>query len=94
MAQGTTESNIFSKYIEIKHKNEMLKVTTYTQSEKQTTTSQHRLLPAFDTEKGKMYIAFLEAQGQVPKTAAGYKDSIFSFERDEIHPIYLMDICK
>jgi hypothetical protein len=59
---GQKESNIFDKYKEIKQRNELLNNNTYTQFWKQTSTAQHRLLSSFDTEKGRMQMAFLQAQ--------------------------------
>jgi len=46
--------NRFSKYREIKQNNETLKAHMYIQFWKQTSTSQHRLPSAFDSEKGRM----------------------------------------
>ena len=80
LAQDTAEPNIFSKYMEIKKRNEMLKATTYTQLWKKTTTSQHRLLSTCDTENGKMQIAFLEAKVPTLRTLVDYKKSVFSFD--------------
>jgi hypothetical protein len=51
--------SIFEKYDLIKKKNQTLTSSTYAQFWKQTSTAQHRLLFAFDTEKGRMRMAFL-----------------------------------
>jgi hypothetical protein len=53
--------SIFEKYELIKKKNQTLTNSTYTQFQKKTSTTQHRLLSAFDTEKGRMHMAFLQA---------------------------------
>ena len=53
------DQNIFSNFLEIKQKNETLKSNVYNQFWKQTSTSQHRLLSTFDSEKGKIQMAFL-----------------------------------
>jgi hypothetical protein len=51
--------SIFEKYDLIKKKNQTLTNNTYAQFWKQTSTTQHRLLSAFDTEKGRMHMEFL-----------------------------------
>ena len=51
--------SIFEKYDLIKKKNQTLTSSTYAQFWKQTSTAQHRMLSAFDTEKGRMHMAFL-----------------------------------
>jgi len=43
----------------IKKKNERLASNTYAQFWKKTSTTQHRLLSAFNIEKGRMYMEFL-----------------------------------
>jgi len=58
--------NIFSKYMEIKQKNETFKAHMYNQFWKQTSTSQHILLSAFESGKGRMQLAFLQAQVPFP----------------------------
>jgi len=67
------EETIFYTFREINIKNEMLKKITYAKFWKKSYTSQGRLLSAFDLEKGKMHMAFLEAQIVEPKTFADYK---------------------
>ena len=52
---------IFEKYKLIKKKNQTLTSSTYAQFQKQSSTAQHRLLSAFDTEKGRMHMAYLQA---------------------------------
>jgi hypothetical protein len=64
---GEKESNIFEKYKEIKQRNELLNTNTYTQFWKQTSTSQHKILSSFDTEKARMQMEFLQAQSPIPK---------------------------
>ena len=55
----------------------MLKISTYNQFWKQTPNSQSRLLSAFDSEKGKMHFAFLQAQISQPKSEENYKKATF-----------------
>jgi hypothetical protein len=50
---------IFEKYDLIKKKNQTLTTSTYAQFQKQSSTAQHMLLSAFDTEKGRMHMAYL-----------------------------------
>jgi hypothetical protein len=50
---------IFEKYELIKKRNQTLTSSTCAQFWKQTSTVQHSLVSAFDTEKGRMYMAFL-----------------------------------
>jgi hypothetical protein len=72
-SQGSVNLNIFDKYDLIKKKNEMLTNNTYAQLWKQTSTTQHRLLSAFDTKKGRMHMVFLQAQVPHPKEITDYK---------------------
>jgi hypothetical protein len=51
--------SIFEKYDLFKKKNQMLTKNTYAQFWKHTSTTQHRLLSAFDTDKGRMHMEFL-----------------------------------
>ena len=67
---------IFEKYDTIKKKNQSLTSNTYAQFQKQLSTAQHRLLSAFDTEKGRMHMAFLQAQVLDPKVISDYKRDI------------------
>jgi len=86
------DTNIFSTFFEIKQKNESLKSQVYNKFWKQTSTSQHRLLSAFDSERGRMKMAFLQAQIPFPKSTTYYKKTIFSFDVNQIHPIDQMDL--
>jgi hypothetical protein len=90
--QEPTRLNIFEKYNLIKKKNEMLTNSTYAQFWKQTSTTQHRLLSSFDTEKGRMHMACLQAQVPQPKTISDYKRSTFEFDAPEVHPTDQMDL--
>ena len=55
-------------------------------------TSQHRLLKTFNSEKGMMQMAFLQAQVPFPKAPSNYKKTIFYFDANQIHPIDQMDM--
>jgi hypothetical protein len=57
--QGGVKLSIFEKYDLIKKRNQTLTNKTYAQFWKQTSMTQHRLLSSFDTEKGRMHMAFL-----------------------------------
>jgi hypothetical protein len=70
---------IFEKYELIKKKNQTLTSSTYAQFRKQSSTTQHRLLSTFDTEKGRMHMAYLQAQVQDPKVISDYKRATFEF---------------
>jgi hypothetical protein len=91
-SQEPTRSSIFDKYKMIKQKNELLNNNTYAQFWKQTSTTQHRLLSAFDTEKGRMHMEFLQAQVPHPKTTSDYKKASFEFDVKEVHPTDQMDM--
>jgi hypothetical protein len=65
---GKTDSNIFDKYKQIKQRNELLNNNNYAQFWKKTSTAQHKLFSAFDTERGIMQMVFLQAQVPHPKT--------------------------
>ena len=70
---GCSTTKYFSRYKEIKRKNEALKVTTFSKFWKQTSTTQHKLLSALDSQKGQFQLAFLEPTVLVPKSAEDYK---------------------
>jgi hypothetical protein len=91
-SQESAELSIFEKYNLIKKKNEMLTSNTYAQFWKQTSTTQHRLLSSFDTEKGRMHMAYLQAQVPQPKTISDYKRSTFEFDSKDVHPADQMDL--
>jgi hypothetical protein len=76
--QGGAKLSIFEKYDMIKKKNQMLTNNTYAQFWKQTSMAQHRLLSSFDTEKGRMHMAFLQAQVPDPKAITDYKRKCLS----------------
>jgi len=58
-----------------------MKNNTYNQFWKQTSNSQSRLLTVFDTEHGKMQMAFLEAKIPQTKLAADYNSTTFEFNK-------------
>lgn len=91
---GETYKSIMDIFKEIKVRNEALNIDTYNQFWKQTSSSQSRLLSAFDLEKGKMQMAFLQAQVPQPKVALDYKKTTFEFDVKDIHPIDQMEINK
>jgi hypothetical protein len=91
-SQESAGLNIFEKYNLIKKKNEMLTNSTYAQFWKKTSTTQHRFLSSFDTEKGRMHMAYLQAQVPQPKTISDYKRSTFEFDIKEVHPADQMDM--
>ena len=86
--------SIFEKYELIKKKNQTLTSSTYAQFRKQTSTVQHRLLTAFNTEKGRMHMAFLQAQVPDPKVISDYKRATFEFQAKDVHPTDQMDLHK
>jgi hypothetical protein len=69
--------SIFEKCDLIKKKNQTLTTSTYAQFWKKTSTAQHQLLSAFDTEKGRMHMEFLQAQVLDPKVITNYKRETF-----------------
>lgn len=85
-------TNIFSTFLEIKQNNGCLKSQVYSHFWKQTSTSQHRLLSTFNSERGRMQMAFLQAQILFPISTTDYKKTIFSFDVNQIHPIDQMDL--
>jgi hypothetical protein len=85
---------IFEKYDLIKKKNQTLTTSTYAQFQKQSSTAQHRLLSAFDTEKGRMHMAYLQAQVSDPKVISYYKRATFEFQAKDVHPADQMDLHK
>jgi hypothetical protein len=86
--------SIFEKYELIKKKNQTLTNSTYAQFRKKTSTAQHRLLSAFDTKKGRMHMAFLQAQVPDPKVITDYKRATFEFQMKDVHPTDQMDLHK
>jgi hypothetical protein len=57
-------------------------------------TAQHRMLSTFDTEKGRMHMAFLQVQVPDPKVITDYKRAIFKFQTKDVHPVDQMDLHK
>jgi hypothetical protein len=86
--------SILEKYELIKKKNQTLTTGTCAQFWKQTSTAQHRLLSAFDTEKGRMLMTFLQAQVPDPKAITDYKRATFEFQTKDVHPADQMDLHK
>jgi hypothetical protein len=86
--------SIFEKYELIKKKNQTLTSSTCAQFWKQTLTAQHRLLSAFDTEKGRMHMAFLQEQVPDPKVITEYKRATFEFQMKDVHLADQMDMHK
>jgi hypothetical protein len=84
--------SIFEKYDLIKKKNQPLTNNTYAQFWKQTSTAQHRLLSTFNIEKGRMHMAFLQAQVLDPKVITNYKRATFEFQTKDMHPADQMDL--
>jgi hypothetical protein len=91
-SKGGPKLSIFEKYDLIKKRNQTLTSSTYAQFWKQTSMTQHRLLSVFDTEKGRMHMAFLQAQVPDPKTITDYKRATFEFHTRDVHPTDQMDL--
>jgi hypothetical protein len=85
---------IFEKYDLIKKKNQTLTSSAYAQFQKQPATAQHRLLSTFDTEKGRMHMAYLHAQVSDPKVISDYKRVTVEFQAKDMHPADQMDLHK
>jgi hypothetical protein len=90
--QGSVPLNIFEKYDLIKKENQMLTNSTYAQFWKKMSTTQHKLLSAFDTEKGRMHLEFLQAQVPQPKEITDCKRSTIFFDTKQVHPADQMDL--
>lgn len=89
------EEDIFHVFSEIKRKNEELKLNTYIQFWKHSFSSQARFLSVFDSEKGKMQMAFLQAQVPQPRIATQYeKHTSFEFNVQDVHPIDQIEMHK
>ena len=52
------------------------------------------MLSTFDTEKGRMHMAFLQAQVPNPKVIIDYKRATFEFQRKDVHLADQMDLHK
>jgi hypothetical protein len=85
---------IFEKYDLIKKRNQSLTSSAYAQFQKQSSTAQHRLLSAFDTEKGRMHMAYLHALVPDPKVISDFKRTTFEFQAKDVHPADQMDMHK
>jgi hypothetical protein len=83
---------IFEKYDMIKKRNQSLTSSAYAQFQKQSSTAQHRLLSAFDTEKGRMHMAYLHALVSDPKVISDYNRVTFEFQAKDVHPADQMDM--
>ena len=76
----------------IKKKNQTLTSSTYAQFWKQTSTAEHKLLSAFDIEKGRMHMVFLQEQVPDPKVITDYKRETFKFQTKDVHPADQLDL--
>jgi hypothetical protein len=85
---------IFEKYDLIKKRNQSLTSSAYAQFQKQSSTAQHRLLSAFDSEKGRMHMAYLHALVTDPKVMSDYRRTTFEFQAKDVHPADQMDMHK
>jgi hypothetical protein len=85
---------IFEKYDLIKKKNQTLTSSTYAQFQKQSSTASIGFFQAFDTEKGRMHMAYLQAQVPDPKVISDYKRATFEFQAKDVHPADQMDLHK
>jgi hypothetical protein len=85
---------ILERYDSIKKRNQSLTSSAYAQFQKQSSTAQHRLLSAFDTEKGKMHMAYLHALVPDPKVISDYRRTSFEFQAKDVHPADQMDMHK
>jgi hypothetical protein len=85
---------IFEKYDLIKKRNQTLTNNAYAHFQKQSATAQHRLLSTFDTEKGRMHMAYLHAQVPDPKVISNYKRVTIEFQAKDVHPADQMDLHK
>jgi hypothetical protein len=85
---------IFEKYDLIKKRNQSLTSSAYAQFQKQSSTAQHRLFSAFDTEKGRMHMAYLHALVPDPKVISDYKRTTFEFQAKDVHSADQMDMHK
>ena len=90
--QGLVKLSIFQKYDMIRKKNQMLTNNTYAQFWKQTSTTQHIFLSSFDTDKGRIHMAFLQAHVPHPKERLDYKRETLEFNTRDVHPSYWMDL--
>jgi hypothetical protein len=86
--------SIFEKYKLNKKKNQTLTSSTYAHFRKKMSTAKHRLLSSFDTKKGRMHMAFLQAQVPDPKVITDYKRATFEFQTKDVHPTDQMDLHK
>jgi hypothetical protein len=50
------------------------------------------MLSAFNTEKGRMHMAFLQAQVPDPKVITDYKRATFEFQTKDMHLANQMDL--
>ena len=89
------EEYIFHVFSEIKRKNDELKLNTYIQFWKHSSSSQTKTLSLFDSEKGKMQMDFLQAQVPSPRTVAQYhKHTSFQFNVKDVNPIDQIEMHK
>jgi hypothetical protein len=55
-------------------------------------TTQHKLLSAFDIKKGRIHMTFLQAQVPHPKEISDYKREKLEFNTRDVHPSNQMDL--
>jgi lysyl-tRNA synthetase class II len=70
----------------------MMTNNTYAQFWKKTSTTQHKLLLAFDTRKGRMHLEYFQARVPQPKEITDYKSSTIVFDTKQVHLADQMDL--
>lgn len=92
--QKRAESSIKKKFMEIKARNEPLKLQLYNQLLKMVPTNQQRLMSAYNIAKGKMTMSHFRPTMQQPQSAADYiKTNMEVFAKD-IHPMDQIELHK
>ena len=83
----TDTGDIKKTFINIKKKNDPLKMKVYDQYMKMAPHNQQRLMSAFDLSQGKMLMSHFKAKVPKPTSAADYIRSNFEVLAKDIHPL-------
>jgi len=80
--------------MEIKAKNDPLRIQVCNQYLKMASTNQNRLMSAYDIKEGKMIMSYFKPKVQQPQSAANYLRTNFEVMAKDIHPLDQIELQK
>lgn len=81
-------------FIEIKVRNDLLRLKVYNQYLKMSTTNQNRLMSAYDIKEGKMIMSYFKPKVQQPQSVTDYLTTNFEVMEKDIHPLDQIELHK